>query len=126
PAKAAKAAAEHLERERNSSSRLFAVDAGRDVSELRAKYPDRARYAIVHGKVRLYYQGNPGTGPRWEGHIDGVSDLHINVPQAFRPTLIPLPDGMAWENASSRPSLAVTVAFGKRFEPWIVDGSTSR
>ena len=48
----AKNADEQLKREESSSSRLFVVDAGTELAALRARYPDRARYAIVGGRVR--------------------------------------------------------------------------
>jgi hypothetical protein len=107
----AKNAEENYQYEKNQGSRLFVIDAGLDVQKLRATYPDRARYAIVHGLVR------PRT--EWEmknkASIGGnISELHadrINVPLAYRQVF------------GNPASYEVTVAFGKRLEPWLVSAS---
>jgi hypothetical protein len=106
-----KDAEENFQHEQNQVSRLFVIDAGLDVQKLRAAYPDRSRYAIVHGLVR------PRT--EWEmknkdGIGGNISELHadrINVPLAFR------------EVFNNSASYEVTVAFGKRLEPWLVTAS---
>src|SRR5262249_16335889 len=56
--------------ERNEHSRLFAIDAGLDAAQLRAKYPDRSRYAIVAGRV----EPSTNYGPRksHSGMIHGI------------------------------------------------------
>lgn len=100
------------------NSRLFVVDAGLDAAKLRAKYPDRTRYAIVGGQVRpSWHQGEPGGAHA--GQVIGVNVDELNVPLALH---------TAFEGASAehdRTQLAkvkydVTVAFGRRMEPWIV------
>jgi hypothetical protein len=117
-----KMAAEALRSEETSSSRLFAVDAGPDAAALRAKYPDRSRYAIVRGKIRAY---PPATGARekdrhWRGYLESLDSPRVNVPLEFREAAgfarrsIPAPGPVD----VGRP-LEVTVAFGKRFEPWV-------
>jgi hypothetical protein len=121
PGSPAQMAAEFLKNEEASNSRLFAVDAGRDARALRARYPDRTRYAIVRGKVRPSYLFGRGKEARWTGNIEGVQNAQVNVPLEFRKALesahpsIP-PAGVA----GGVPAFEVTVAFGKRFEPWIV------
>ena len=121
PGTPARQAADFLKNEESSNSRLFAVDSGRDARALRAKYPDRARYAIVQGKVRASYQFGRGKEARWTGYIEDIQNASINVPLEFRRTIEraprPLPGAIA---AADRPAFEVTVAFGKRFEPWIV------
>lgn len=118
----AKLAAESLKREETTNSRLFAVDAGPDAAALRAKYPDRSRYAIVRGKIRAYAPASAGreTERRWRGYIESLDNPRVNVPLEFRKgagaalRTIPRPGAM-----EAGPRYEVTVAFGKRFEPWV-------
>ena len=114
-------AAEFLKREVTSNSRLFAVDAGLDAAELRAKYPDRARYAIVRGNVRARYHSGRGSDGLWTGFIEGLDNDRINVPVEFRRAIGSVPHTAARGGAvDGGPPFQVTVAFGKRFEPWVV------
>lgn len=106
----AKNAEENYRYEQSQGSRLFVIDAGLDVQKLRAAYPDRARYAIVHGLIR------PATMQiKNESRIGGyITDVHansVNVPFAYR---------QVFNNAEP---YEVTVAFGKRLEPWFVAAS---
>ncbi len=105
-----KNAEENFLYEQSQGSRLFVIDAGLDVQKLRAAYPDRTRYAIVHGLIR------PATMQiKNESRIGGyITDVHansINVPFAYR---------QVFNNAEP---YEVTVAFGKRLEPWLVSAS---
>ncbi len=108
----ARNAEENYKHELEKGSRLFAIDAGLDLQTLRAAYPDRARYAIVHGLIRP-----TTTQVKNETRIGGnVTELHaglINVPLGYRQVF------------SDPASYEVTVAFGKRLEPWIVAASRS-
>jgi len=119
-------AANFLKNEETTNSRLFAVDAGRDAQALRAKYPDRTRYAIVQGTVRTSYQTGRGKEARWTGYIDGIQNAQVNVPLEFRKAIesarILRRPGPAVQGAAP---FEVTVAFGKRFEPWIVAASAA-
>jgi hypothetical protein len=118
-AERAKAAAAALKREETSNSRLFAVDAGLDAAALRAKYPDRSRYAIVTGKVRAHRDGR---GDKLQGYIAEIHNNRVNVPLELmpaigtrsRPRVAAVPD---------EPGYQASIAFGKRFEPWLVDVS---
>jgi Domain of unknown function (DUF4824) len=114
-------AAENLQREETVSSRLFVVDAGHDAAALRAKYPDRVRYVIVRGSIRAQYQRDRGAAGLWTGHIEGLDNGQINVPLEFRRAFGTVPTSNEWESSPQvGPPFQATVAFGKRFEPWIV------
>lgn len=105
-----KSAEDSLRREQNRGSRLFAVDAGLELASLRASYPDRSRYAIVHGLVRpgsMYVNKQAVIG----GYITELHGDVINVPLQFR---------RAFEHESS---FQATVAFGQRLEPWLESAS---
>jgi hypothetical protein len=126
PGTPAAQAADFLKNEETANSRLFAVDAGPDAQALRAKYPDRTRYAIVQGKVRPSYQSGRGKEARWTGFIEVIDNARVNVPLQFRKAVESAPHSIARATASPPlPAFEVTVAFGKRFEPWIIAASTA-
>jgi hypothetical protein len=108
-----KSAEQNLLQEQNNNSRLFVIDAGLDLRKLRATYPDRSRYSIVHGLIRP----NTMSSEKNEVRIGGtISDLYgglINVPFERR---------HVFNNSAP---YEVTVAYGKRLEPWIVAASRS-
>ena len=111
-----KEADELIEREARST-RLFAVDAGLDRAALRNKYPDRSRYAIVHGQVRpIGMQANT----QGAGYIENLDARSVNVPLDWRGML----DGVQPETYGSRlgeiKHFDATLAFGQRLEPWLV------
>jgi len=121
-------AGEQLKREQTSNSRLFAVDAGLDTAALREKYPDRSRYAIVRGSIRVQSYGGRGKDGELTGHIADLGNDRISVPPEFRREFESVPRTRGW----GRPADAgltpfqVTVAFGKRLEPWIVAASAGK
>lgn len=120
PRTPARMAAKFLEQEEETNSRLFAIDAGPSAEALRGKYPDRTRYAIVRGKVRAYYL-NRGKETGWKGYVQ-IENTQVNVPLEFQEVIASAPRGnrVAGE-ATGGPAIEVTVAYGKRFEPWILD-----
>jgi hypothetical protein len=106
-----------LERERNSLSRLFAVDAGLDAVKLRKLYSDRNRFMILSGTVNTGYIYNK-SGPY--GYISNLSVENIHVPLKLRDTF----DSILVKDKSEQyelksPRYSVELAYGKRFEPWI-------
>jgi hypothetical protein len=111
-----KQASDVLKREQDENSRLFVVDAGLDVAALRAQYPDRSRYAIVHGQVRPNWAiGKDSAAPA--GFISGVSANSLNVPLEWRHVF----DGASAVRRDGQTSVRYTVdvKFGQRLEPWI-------
>lgn len=126
PGTPAQLAAEFLKREEASNSRLFAVDAGLDAQALRAKYPDRNRYAIVQGKVRPYFTSRRPNEERWTGYIEVIENARVSVPLEFRKAFGAAPRSLPYAGAvDGGPVFEVSVAFGKRFEPWVVAASAA-
>ena len=111
----AKAAHEQARREEQESSRLFAVDAGLNLDELRAQYPDRNRYAIVRAQVRPWFTGRPG---RIAGYINRISIDAINVPYRYH-SMFDNRVRPAIGRTSARQTFVASVAFGHRLEPWL-------
>ena len=122
----AKNAAEVLDLEQRVYSRLFVVDAGRDVASLRAKYPDRGRYAIVRGQIRPQVD-EINRKSELTAYIDGLSISEITVPAAYRRIFEPLLNSTRTNQYGVAASpFEVTAAFGKRLEPWITEAKSSK
>jgi hypothetical protein len=121
-----KNAKRELYQEERINSRLFVVDAGLDAASLRAKYPDRNRYAIVHGQIqpRLVEIKRK---PKLIAFISGVSITQVNVPALYRRIFEPLQESARTNqyDAAITP-YKVSVAFGKRLEPWITEATGSK
>jgi hypothetical protein len=117
-----KAARERLQKERMTRSRLFAIDAGLDAEALRAAYPQRDRHLILRARIRpdsRYYGPNHPRNTAFSGRIESLSISSVHVPLQFRDVF----EGARPINYSDRPDVHYTVslAYGRRHEPWIVD-----
>ncbi len=117
--------------ERSSWSRLLSVDAGRDFSMLRKKYPDAGRFLIVPGLVRLHYEAkwDPNTrayapGAYLRGVIDQVLVGEISVPPSGRKVLEGLEQTTYEYFKSARPGnrlprYSAVLYYGRNHEPWV-------
>lgn len=115
-----KDAREIIDRAERFNSRLFAVDAGLDRETLRAKYPDRHKYAIVRGQVRQDWWSRAKAGG---GRIDNLSAGQINVPLAWRAAFAGvLPVRYPRSDDEGR-RFEARLAFGQRLEPWLVEAT---
>lgn len=111
------------------ASRLFAVDAGRDAQKLRARYPDSAHHAVCRGvikpflKDRNHRENRPLPQPRLAGRIQELFPQELFVPSALGGMLQPFrhaPDRSAEKGEQNMaPRYAVTLSWGRRYEPWI-------
>jgi len=94
----------------SAQSRLIPIDADKSPASLLQKYPDRQKYLIVPCVIRAFANPNDdGYGPPPERFFAAVSEIlpqNIHVPPPAR--------GFAG------PSYSVTLAYGHRFEPWVV------
>lgn len=109
-----------LEREKNENTRLFVVDAGLDADELREKYPSRSRHAIVRGTIRPWVVWDDSEAAL-AGHVSALSVSQVNVPLAYRAPFDPQ-HRRSGRTGGGAP-FTVTVAYGRRLEPWIVSAS---
>ncbi len=116
---AAREARDALEQDRNDS-RLFAVDAGLDLAALRARYPDRSMYAIVHGRVRAVSREADADRA---GAIDALSNGEVNVPVSMRATFDGLGPTYRGRRTNADGHFDATLAFGARSEPWLVSAA---
>lgn len=112
-----------LYQEERINSRLFVIDAGLDAAGLRASYPDRNRYAIVRGQIqpRLVETKHK---PKLVAYISGLSVTQVNVPALYRRIFEPLLESARTNQYDAVVTpYQVSVAFGKRLEPWITDAT---
>ncbi|MCC6860834.1 MAG: DUF4824 family protein [Bryobacterales bacterium] len=94
-------------------SRLKAVDAGLDRAALRSRYPDRGRYAIMHGVVRAFRNARPEPGIR--GWLT-ITPSRVYVPPEYLAVFRGLP---ATNYPVTRPRYQVSLCFGRRSVAWI-------
>jgi hypothetical protein len=111
-----------LSQEERQASRLFVVDAGLDRAALQRKYTDPTRYAVVRGQIAPTVIGERSSA-RLYGRVTAVRCDNINVPMKFRDA-IPVDGPVRPVTASSQEPFQVTVAFGRRLEPWILAAHT--
>jgi hypothetical protein len=106
-------------REQQGASRLFVIDAGLDPAALRMQYADPARYIIARGQVRAAV--NKTDHGEWEvqGYIQGLAVNAVNVPFACRSVFEPLL-GERSRSHEDPPRYRVTLAYVRRYEPWVV------
>jgi hypothetical protein len=118
-AERAKDAADDLAKETSTYSRLFAVDAGLDLEALRARYPDRSRYAIARTLVRpqRYYSHDRANQSR--AYLEPLNE-DIHVPLEFKKAVEPRPRDYPSAEKEAARKYQARLAFGKRLEPWLV------
>ncbi|MGB5474338.1 MAG: DUF4824 family protein [Gammaproteobacteria bacterium] len=120
---------ESLERMRQSSSRLVAVDAGTDAAVLRERYPDTTRYLISSAGIHLWIAPAPSPQensdrPQVRGTLQLLVD-RIHVPLQQRAALQTALGGDVWnraqraEDAVKLPRYSVLLNVGARHEPWL-------
>ncbi|HEU4996453.1 MAG TPA: DUF4824 family protein [Gemmatimonadaceae bacterium] len=98
----------------DSVTRLYVVDGGRDADALRRAHPDSSRYAILPGTVRIATKDSAGLR-YYYGVIDQVNGTRLNVPHRWRAAI----DSVATRVGRPPRPVTVTVAIGRRHEPWI-------
>ena len=114
-----KGASNKLEAERNSASRLFAIDAGLDAGKLRQRYPDRSKFIIMRGIVRLECWSNKNR-KEVVGYIADIRINKINVPLSYRKLFDSIEaQDKSLKHGDESPPYKVQVIYGSRFEPWI-------
>jgi hypothetical protein len=121
--KEAKDSQDRLQREQHEASRLFIIDAGLDAQTLRQRYPDTARDIVLRGTVRA--QVNQQDDDQWvvQGFVKAVAVTRVNIPLEYRSAFEPFMINEA-DKRDRDPNYQVTLAYGKRLEPWVA-GVTS-
>ena len=102
------------------STRLFAVDAAKSFSELRARYPDQSKHLIVQAVVRARVEEvrDGKTGMLVSNNCSGfVSEIlpafvHVSLPHARILALLKP------RKAGEESRYFVTLQYGRNLEPW--------
>ena len=117
-AEGAKDSQERLQHEQRKASRLFVIDAGLDTQTLRQRYPDTARNIVLRGTVRA--RVNQQDDDQWvvQGLVEEIAVTRVNIPREYRSVFEPFMINNAG-NRDRDPSYQVTLAYGKRLEPWV-------
>lgn len=106
-------------------SRLVPVDAGRDFATLRARHPDRTRYAILPGRLQVVARKGGKRSPVFQ-----LENAEISVPLADKAnleSLIRFRNEDEWtahlmeapKPQLQEPRYRVQFCIGTRLEPWI-------
>ncbi len=113
-------AKENLVEEKNSKSRLFAIDVGLDHERLRGIYSDRSKFIITKGIVRPRFYSKKNMN-RVVGYITKLSVEKVHIPLKFKNELESfLNKNMTRNNDITNPRYKVKLAYGSRLEPYIV------
>ncbi|UFH60096.1 DUF4824 family protein [Sulfurovum mangrovi] len=121
-----KRAQERAEAIEKYETRLYAVDAGTNPQRLKEKYPDGSTYIITRAEIRL---SKDFQSKEVYGVISGLSIPRVHVPAKFRQVIdsvIPYTKraGASFKSHETTsphpPRYQVTIAYGKRHEPWII------
>lgn len=125
-------APERLEVERQTASRLVAIDASRDPAELRRKYPDRKRVMILQALVRAMIEPKrpasavaPARPAYVRGAITRVAIESINVPEPLSQQFDGLSSYTPYVTDGKQvkiqpPTFAATLRVGSKYEPWVL------
>jgi hypothetical protein len=109
---------EDLDREERIGSRLVAVAAGLDARALRASYPDRSRDLILPAQIRLSRMERPDRPAVLYGTAE-LRSHQVPVPLSLRPVLDAVRRGPVDRDGPKAPRYRLTLATGKRHEPWL-------
>lgn len=119
--------ADRLRIERDTASRLVAVDVDRDPARLRQKFADRTKVLILPTRARAVLDdGRSRSAPRrLRGSITSLAIENISVPHAFRSQLVARAYYLGWQMAgdgtvtTAPPAFAATIRAGVYHEPWV-------
>lgn len=117
-----KTAKEDLKQLKESGSRLYVIDASPDQEVLRKKYPDRSKYIITKGQVRMWLNYDKKKDETTaSGYVSELNVNRINISKRHRPTIDPLlaDKKNRYSYYDKPPRYAVKVSWGKRLEPWL-------
>jgi hypothetical protein len=117
----------NLERLPLIKSRLFVIDLDASAEALRQKYPDKSKYIITPGLIRVSIQKVMGPDKyKLNGWVNEVLIDQIHVEPRWREFFETLPKNKysrysSYETPMSqiKPRYQVTLKYGQRHEPWI-------
>ena len=117
---ALEAAETNLSNLRKSESRLMLIDADRDPARLRKLHSSLPHVLLARGQIRAFWSGTHPSQSAYIGRVEFIQLSSINVAARWRPVFQAIPDAGL---EAHPPRYRVTVAYGARHEPWIVDAA---
>jgi len=111
---------EKLHREQVSGSRLFAMDAGLNAEALRQRYADRHKFILVKGIIDYRYDDQDterDNDIKFHGYIAEINNDMIHVSPPYRHML----ETLTIDKKKGEPRYQVSLAYGRHFEPWVID-----
>lgn len=107
-----------LEELKTSKSRLIAIDAGRDLQILRAKYKGSNKYLMLRGELRPYWHKE-----KLVARINQIfiSRVHVSLPYSNEINEITKREetNNRYKSREEKPRYQVELKQGKRLEPWV-------
>lgn len=110
-------AEKYLRKAREEESRLVLIDAGMDAAALRRQYPNRTRYAILPGRVRLGISNDKDARGKITWRFDPKVNLEPNT--VFVP--LPFAETFAAIDRQNTKNVRLQLAVGSRLDPWVRD-----
>jgi len=111
----------NYEREKNSASRLFVIDADLDGDQLRKRYPDKNKYMLMKGLVGVRLEDTREEHPKIVGVVKSLSNSNVHVPFKFHSVLESVLDEGDIKRRDKSPTYEVVINVGQRLEPWLID-----
>lgn len=109
---------------RQMGSRLISVDAGLDLRDLRARYPDTSRYLILRAAAEAQLDSCEGHPKRVVGYLVAPRIEEIHVPLELRPVLDEVLRQQEIEQSRGEfvqgPQFRALLTTGRAAEPWLV------
>lgn len=113
-----------LKMAREMGSRLFSVDAGLDLRELRSRYPDTSRYLILPTAAEAQLDSCEDHPKRVVGYLVAPRIGEIHVPLELRPVLDEVLRQQEIEQNRGEfakvPQFRALLTTGRSAEPWLV------
>jgi hypothetical protein len=103
-----------------NTSRLVAIDADARMATLTQRYADARRYLITAASMRVRLQ-RPRNGPPYiVGELQQIFPNTLHVPSSLARTLRLIGQARQKDH-DARHTFHVSVRYGRRGEPWVVD-----
>lgn len=117
-------AAKSLQWQMDSASRLYAFDAGADLATLMQRHHTKTNVVYARGRITMQLHENKNDARKiWlSGYLRGLSIQEVHIPKPYREVLNPFRECKPNSDClHAKPRYSVTLAYGQRLEPWVID-----
>lgn len=113
-------AEKEVQNAKTTATRLFAIDAGQSREQLRARYPDRAKYILVEALVRPVLRGRDGN-LTLGGQIEQIGVDTLYLPVGLQHLVEDAKKEPLSHSKGTKPRYIVKLIHGRLLEPWIAE-----